>query len=386
MRFGMFSTEVTLLHHRFKSTEENVSSVDLSSSPVLCEYFQLVLNDLRAELSELDDALDQRNTMDKAPSSKKSKYYSSLTRKMGNFRRLLSAVDRDLPISKLVLAKSQSPEYQRLDGMVKHCLGDCNPTWILCLWDDFKCLLPRPALRSPLPVFAFVIYPESVMPIALAYPILFHEIGHAALSTSADNPGFHNLSAAIDRMDGEYIFRISNAGGGKKRLINEWNTKRCWDLWGRELFCDYFALLAAGPAYLHAMVSYLSGTDPFEDSQSHPPMQLRLDFMRTMSERMGINDVGFEKSKTKWDSMKAACAFRETPMYHSINDPAMIDALIDDAWAITRSMGVDQRNYWAIDHRDSVIGLINTAWEKVLDDEMKADAANKWVTSHLGSV
>jgi len=383
----MFSTEMALLHQRFRGIEDNLSKIDLSKTSIISDYFQLVLEDLRIELSEINDAMNQASIMEKATASNKSRYYSSLSTKIGTLRTLMTAVDRDLPISKLVLNQSHLPEYHRLDGMVKECLGGCNPEWILCMWDEFKCLLPRQSLKSSLPAFTFIIYPESAVQTALIYPILFHEVGHSALLTSTSNTSFANLGVALDELDKQYIFRASNAGGGSKiKVISEWDMKRSWDMWSRELFCDYYALLAAGPAYLHAMLTYLSGTYPYDIGPTHPPIQLRLDFMMLMSKRMGIDDVGFDRNRAKWDRLKAVCSYQEIPKYRIVNDPTFIDALIEDVQAITTDMGVDKRNYWTFSDRGSTaIGLINSAWEKVLNGELNAYQANEWVISHISS-
>jgi len=384
----MFDVEMALLHHRMEGIERSVKNVDFSNSPILGAYFQLVLSDIRQEFSELSYDMIQEGLMAEAPSTIKARYFQALSIKIANLRILMSAIDRDLPISKLVLSQSNLPEYRRLDRMVKECLGDCNPCWILCIWDELKCLLPRPSLRSPLPVFTFIIHPESVVGTSLLYPLLFHEVGHSALSTSSSNTSFVNLGRALDRIDDEYIFRTSSAGGGsKKKLINEWNMKRYWDMWGRELFCDYYAVLATGPAYLHAMVNYLSGTYPFDVSPTHPPIQLRLDFARLMSEKLGITDTGFDKNRERWNELKAACSFQETPKFRTVNDPSFVDALVNDVLVIAQDLGIDKRNYWTLGNRDSTaIGLINVAWEKVLEDKLEVTVANEWALSRIDSL
>lgn len=384
----MFDIELALLHQRFESIESKISIEDFSDISFLEKYFQLILDDLRTELTELNDDMTQTSSMNKSTTPNQARYYQSISNKIAKLRTLMSTVDRDLPISRLVLEQCSSKEYQWLDAMAKESLGSCNPGWVLCLWDEFKCLLPRQSLMSKLPAFTFVIFPESATNIPLLYPILFHEIGHSALLTSTNYPNFKNLNAALDAMDQHYSIRILGAGSGsRKKLTREWEMKRSWDLWGRELFCDYYALLAAGPAYLQAMSQYLGGSFPFEVAQTHPPLQLRFDVTRRTAERMGIADESINPVIEKWERLKVSCSYQETQKYRLVNDASFIDAVIDDIQNIVHHLGVDKRNYWESSESDPItVRLVNDAWQKVLSKDLSIGQANLLICSSLSQI
>lgn len=383
----MFDIEVALLNQRLNDIIRNYSNVDLTKLTNLNRYFQTTLDEIRAELKKLEDDLSYTDLINVTSPISRSRYFQSILIRIRDIRMLMSAVDRDLPIAKIVLNQSPSHEYVRLERMVKESLKDCNPSWTLCIWDEFKCLLPRTPLDSSIPAFTFVVYPESAVQSALVYPILFHEIGHSALLTSQKGAYFENLGMAIDEMNDGYITRISSAGGSsKKHLRKEWEMKGCWEMWGRELFCDCYALLAAGPAYSYAMIAYLSGTHPFdaEAISTHPPMQMRLDFMELMLEKMSIDDVCFKGNIVKWEEFKKKCSFQTTTRYRLVNDRKLNDALISDFQIIAKNIGIDNKNYWTLCNRDSMaVGVINNAWDRVLNEEIDATKANEFVFSQL---
>jgi hypothetical protein len=384
----MFDIEVALLNQRLDDISRNYSNANLTELKILNRYFQTTLYEIREELTKLKDDLSHTDLINVTSSINRSRYFQSILIRISDIRMLMSAVDRDLPIAKIVHNQSASHEYVRLERMVKESLKDCNPSWTLCIWDEFKCLLPRTPLDDSIPAFTFVVYPESAIQSALVYPILFHEIGHSALLTSQKGASFENLGMAIDEMNDGYITRISSAGGScKKHLMKEWTMKGCWEMWGRELFCDGYALLTAGPAYSYAMIAYLSGTHPFdaEAISTHPPMQMRLDFMELMLEQMSIDDGCFKGNRVRWEEFKKKCSFQVTTRYRLVNDRKLNDALLSDFHIMAKNIGIDKNNYWTLCDRDSTaVGMINNAWEKVLNEEIGVTEANEYAFSQFG--
>jgi hypothetical protein len=159
--------------------------------------------------------------------------------------------------------------------------------------------------------------PTSIAPIFLPrtffdraawWPALCHEIGHDFLaSVRGLEP---RLRADLGLPSAELGSRPLAFNRGELDLAE---IRRLFGGWFEELFCDVFATMMCGPAYVATMQRLFCATSdvreilvvPFDDTgqryDSHPPRHLRLLASCTVLERAGLH-ADATRLRTEWEA------------------------------------------------------------------------------------
>ncbi|MGH7239607.1 MAG: hypothetical protein ACREHG_06025, partial [Candidatus Saccharimonadales bacterium] len=141
-------------------------------------------------------------------------------------------------------------------------------------------------------VFTIVV-PRSLKNYVLLHAILGHEVCHAALWTEKLRPHINSATKPISRID-----PLKSV-----KKLNAWAEHYCPDIqsiperqaedmrldWLNELKCDLFGLIFMGPAYLAAMRTMLSLSDPTgaKLDTGHPPHVWRYQLLEYAYRELG---------------------------------------------------------------------------------------------------
>ena len=161
----------------------------------------------------------------------------------------------------------------------------------------------------------FLYFPWSVnerVPLLLEYPWILHELGHHALKV--DETEFRKgydpqLDAFLMKLELATLSFQGQASSlalkSRDTLESYWRPSDNHYNWAHEMAIDLIALWAGGPAYLAAFYENVRDRlDPFNLTQSHPPLALRLLAILQTADRLGWRSYLGELSAllARWDA------------------------------------------------------------------------------------
>jgi hypothetical protein len=150
------------------------------------------------------------------------------------------------------------------------------------------------------PLFS-IVFPRSLKHFVLLHPILGHELGHAANSTTRHTELLQRevLDPLIEKSPLADILKFKKwlkSTGSEMDLDQQ--TDAVWS-WQEEFFCDLFGLLLMGPSYIGAAISLLRPFKLHSISESHPPSATRFWMLE-----QAVNQLGWRKRYSGNKSLK----------------------------------------------------------------------------------
>ena len=220
--------------------------------------------------------------------------------------------------------------------------------------------------------------PLSEAAFLLHMPDFYHELGHLLFDDLDQNaryrPVLDGMDDAIGSIDGWYsqlaVQLERESAPASVREDMEWMWDRWKSIWFQEVFCDLFALFAAGPAYAHSNLHLVSKADldihelRIHARQDHPSGEARMRLLDA-----GLRLLGREHEADhvmdEWGTMAQFCA--DPPPGYDHAFPSTL--LREIATAILPTFeraglrgysGGGQASDGSGD--DTVAGLLNDAW------------------------
>lgn len=177
----------------------------------------------------------------------------------------------------------------------------------------------------------FICIPNSLSRIPLMYPLLLHELGHVYLHEVSISDLFSEVTNVLEEKEKNVIIDIKRSHGETKNQIQRnWILfLDYWEKWKIELFCDLFATYSSGPAYLLSSIEFMFPRDPFDVVESHPPLDLRIEFIIQALREMGIEEEFLDDVKFRWDNNLELGRYVKNPLYKMLLDTKMITAVWD---------------------------------------------------------
>ena len=231
----------------------------------------------------------------------------------------------------------------------------------------------------------------------LHLPDIYHEMAHP-LEWEIGYPNIRGFQVSLIEFLDEVKSRMNDdlqkelRGRGPeiyKFYLERW--KKSWENWGREFFCDLFATLTLGPAYVwsHFHLCATRGGNPFElplmTASSHPPDDAR---MQAMLDALCL--TGFDREageiETRWQELNRLLGVRPEDEYNRCFPKHIFELLLEKSLRGIKAMNCRIATP-ATD--DAVHKTLNDAWrffwanpvgyareEKKLVDNLKALIAN----------
>lgn len=374
----MFEKSVEILTRRKNALESRIrNSILTGHINLLSKYYESAIDHLDQELTEAKRDIERVNDVKAARMSRPEsaiRYFRSLSYKLVYMRNLLFVIERDILPSEAAISQSlRRPEHRILSSLIEEATVH-GPTCILSISDEYKCWDPgEPPRDDKHHPFSFVSLPDSDATSPLMYPIVFHEVGHASLSLVDIRSLFRESRTMLDDLENEYDLRISSAGARSKRIVTEeWLILDQWRRWAMEFYCDCFASLIAGPAYLTSMVHHFYGADPYDFWHSHPPLRLRSMVVQAVLEKLHITIDDVAQIDDVLDEHTQRCGFEEGPKFKKAADSHMIESTVNDL--VREFAGDGHLKPGSVSSKG--LRLINESWQGVLLGKMRIGEAN----------
>lgn len=184
------------------------------------------------------------------------------------------------------------------------------------LWGYERVRIPSlQALPSDFESFFFLYFPWSIeekVPLLLDYAWIFHELGHHALVTDETvfrehyEPQLDTFLAKLELATLSFQGQASSLALKSRDVLESyWRPTENQHNWAHEMAIDLIALWAGGPAYLAAFYENVrERLDPFNLTQSHPPLALRLLAILQAADRLGWHSYLGElhSLSTRWNA------------------------------------------------------------------------------------
>jgi deoxycytidine triphosphate deaminase len=220
----------------------------------------------------------------------------------------------------------------------------------------------------------------------LWYPIVVgHEIAHIRLDQGVDRPSHlkttEPLASRRDIRFSGLLDELVHQAPDPALIVR--NLNRQLLRWAEELICDLNAVRLFGPAGLAAIAEFLSilqsqSQAELLDSDTHPPLSIRLKVLFQYLERVGWDDSTLPPFATVWREQERHSGpkldNRATYLTHFLSEPGSISMLIEfvEGWGDFYAPGQTTERFQAVaaELLDGIPGashvrLANGSWSKV---------------------
>ncbi|MEQ8906029.1 hypothetical protein [Ekhidna sp.] len=223
-----------------------------------------------------------------------------------------------------------------------------------------------------LPYYNLVCMPLLESDFLLHLPDLYHEICHPLISV--DNPKTEVIKSSRGKLnrDVKRHFNVEIGRLQKNQFDNSefLRTYYVWrdswiDKWSEELFCDLFATLTLGPAYVWSNLHMCAKMDwnlfkiPLLQKSSHPPAGARMQAMFYGLDLIGFNEER-KKISIKWEEFIQVIGAAPEPEYHIALPDSFLKKSAEYALEGVKGLGCTL----ASENQDAIIiKTLNEAWK-----------------------
>lgn len=334
-------------------------------------YFSALANKAVTEIGQLNDALDflYSDTAYNDPKNLRSKFmtFKSLTNQLSKIENVVIAA---------ISRATNDDEF--VNKLVYEVCSEINYP------------LPQPA-ASCLSQKYYHIYPEYnliCIPLLeaeflLHLPDIYHELGHPLIMMQTNpkteqfrrNLGYFNLEVK-KYFDEEIRRREMNAtNNADTEILYTWKSN--WlEAWSMELFCDLFATITLGPAYLWSnlhMCTKLSWDIYKVPSQkgAHPPGEARMKTCLVALELIGFEEDA-KKVREKWEEFKTIIDQKKSSDFSIALPENLLKRAAEFCLTGAQQIGCQVASKG---NTDKVNQLLNNAWTEFWRDP---DAFSDW--------
>jgi hypothetical protein len=205
----------------------------------------------------------------------------------------------------------------------------------------------------------------------LHLPDIYHEMAHP-LEWESGYPSIRGFQISLIEfldevkswLNGELQKETRRRGPDVyKFYIERW--KKSWENWGREFFCDLFAVFTLGPAYVwsHFHLCATRAGNPFEVSlltvSTHPPDDAR---MRVMLDALCLTGFDSEAAniETRWEEFINLLGVQPEPEYNRCFPKYITKLLLEKALTGIKAMNC---RIAVPETDDPVHKALNDAWK-----------------------
>jgi len=330
--------KIDILLKKINFTEKRIMEISLSDD-ILKSYIQYLTDwitalreEIRISKNEFEEFLEDTgfSETDYIKHDSQRKLLKDVLRTFEEIEeRFYLGVDTFLPLIPVWIHQKGDEETRRGHRLIVHFikellqLSKIPEIMITILGEDYACLpLSWGKIQKHV---VFVTYSEMENPIRWA--LLSHEIGHAFYDLNFDE--FHS---SVIPMVIQKLVETKPLNIGQRVLedtIYTWTNH-----WIPELVSDCFSIKTLGPAYLIQFILLVLNSNPDRIEVSHPPSNLRVNFMIDILESLALPDFDIDIYRDIWNSYSRSITWPSSRyiLQEEVVESALhgIDAIIQD--------------------------------------------------------